>query len=407
MVDEPSDDDADAMTQTPADAPVGPPPGPDDGPRVTGDEIRDLGRLRRSREDRKIAGVAGGIARHLDIDPLIPRVVLAVLAVISGVGLLIYAVCWLIVPTEGTDEATIRLDPRSRTVALVVVGAVAGLGLIGETFGGWGDWGFPWPLVVASVVVLAFLLLRGQHHVHPALRPDPPSGPTGPSARTGATASSPIPPPNPYRTYNPAPPKRRGPLLFFYGLAIVALGVGVLSIVDVAGTDVPASAYPALALATSAVLLLVGSVWGRPGGLIALGLLAAIATAATTAVDEIDAGRIDRTPQSAAALDDSYELGAGEIVIDLREVDDLEALDGRTLELDVHFGHIEVLVPPTGLDVEASTTIDGAGESRLFGDREDGDASAGHDGGVDVPTLEIDAQLVFGQVDVEATRSFR
>ena len=38
-------------------------------PRVTRDEIRDLGRLRRSRHDRKIAGVAGGLARHLDIDP--------------------------------------------------------------------------------------------------------------------------------------------------------------------------------------------------------------------------------------------------------------------------------------------------------------------------------------------------
>ncbi len=156
MAGSPSGQHAGAMTQSPPDAPGvpgAPPPGPDTGPRVTGVEIRDLGRLRRSREDRKIAGVAGGIARHLDIDPLIPRVVLAVLAVVSGVGLLIYAVCWLIVPQEGTDHATIRLDSRSRTVALVVVGVVAALGLVGETFGGWGDWGFPWPLVVVSVSI--------------------------------------------------------------------------------------------------------------------------------------------------------------------------------------------------------------------------------------------------------------
>jgi phage shock protein PspC (stress-responsive transcriptional regulator) len=396
MVADADDDHAGAMTQSPPDAP-GTEPGPDTGPRVTRDEIRDLSRLRRTTGDRKIAGVAGGIARHLDIDPLLVRVVLAVLAVLSGVGLLIYAACWLIVPQEGTEEAVVRLDPRSRSVALVVVGALAALGLVGETFGGWnGGWGFPWPLMVASIVVLAFLLLRGQHHVHPALRTPP-----------AAPASSPIPPPNPYRVYRPAKPRRRGPLLFFYALAVTALGIGTIGVLDVSGTDVAASVYPAVALGTSAVLLLVGSVWGRPGGLVALGLLAAIATAATTAVDQVDAGRIDRTPQSAEQLDDSYSIGAGEIVIDLRELDDLDALDGRTLDLEAHFGHLEVIVPTDGLDVDVVATIDGGGESNLFGDRTDSDAAASHDGGADAPTLTIEADVVFGQIDVRTARSIR
>ncbi len=174
-----------------------------------------------------------------------------------------------------------------------------------------------------------------------------------------------------------------------------------------AGLDVASSAYPAIALGTSALLLLVGSVWGRPGGLVALGLVAGLATAGATATHEIDAGRIDRTPQSAAELRDSYSLGAGEIVIDLRDIEDLENLDGRTLDLEASFGHIEVLVPPQGLDVEASTTIDGGGESILFGDREDGNSDASYDGGDDVPTLTIEAELVFGQVDIDAERSFR
>jgi phage shock protein PspC (stress-responsive transcriptional regulator) len=396
MVADADDDHAGAMTQSPPDAP-GTEPGPDTGPRVTRDEIRDLSRLRRTTGDRKIAGVAGGIARHLDIDPLLVRVVLAVLAVLSGVGLLIYAACWLIVPQEGTEEAVVRLDPRSRSVALVVVGALAALGLVGETFGGWnGGWGFPWPLMVASIVVLAFLLLRGQHHVHPALRTPP-----------AAPASSPIPPPNPYRVYRPAKPRRRGPLLFFYALAVTALGIGTIGVLDVSGMDVAASVYPAVALGTSAVLLLVGSVWGRPGGLVALGLLAAIATAATTAVDQVDAGRIDRTPQSAEQLDDSYSIGAGEIVIDLRELDDLDALDGRTLDLEAHFGHLEVIVPTDGLDVDVVATIDGGGESNLFGDRTDSDAAASHDGGADAPTLTIEADVVFGQIDVRTARSIR
>ena len=69
------------MTTTPPEAPSGPSAGsPDDGgPRVTRDEMRDLGRLRRSARDRKVAGVAGGLARHLDIDPLILRVTFVVL----------------------------------------------------------------------------------------------------------------------------------------------------------------------------------------------------------------------------------------------------------------------------------------------------------------------------------------
>ena len=71
---------------------------------MTRDEIRDLGRLRRSRDDRKIAGVAGGLARHLDVDPIILRVALVVLVFFGGAGLLIYGAGWLLVPEEETER---------------------------------------------------------------------------------------------------------------------------------------------------------------------------------------------------------------------------------------------------------------------------------------------------------------
>ena len=61
---------------------------PTTGPRVSRDEMKDLGRLRRSVTDRHIAGVAGGIARHLDIDPIIVRVALVVAVFFGGAGLL-------------------------------------------------------------------------------------------------------------------------------------------------------------------------------------------------------------------------------------------------------------------------------------------------------------------------------
>jgi phage shock protein PspC (stress-responsive transcriptional regulator) len=61
--------------------------------------------LRRSLSDRKIAGVAGGLGRYFNIDPLIFRVVLVTLAVFGGSGLLLYAIGWLLVPEDGVNES--------------------------------------------------------------------------------------------------------------------------------------------------------------------------------------------------------------------------------------------------------------------------------------------------------------
>src|SRR5680860_1878941 len=100
------------MTTTPPDSPVDSPTGAPDrgGPRVTRDEVRDLGRLRRTTGDRKVAGVAGGLARHLDIDPLILRVGFVVLAFFGGAGLILYAAGWAPAPAPGPPRA--RAPPR-------------------------------------------------------------------------------------------------------------------------------------------------------------------------------------------------------------------------------------------------------------------------------------------------------
>ena len=57
-------------------------------------------RLYRSRSDRKIAGVCGGIAAHLGIDPVIPRLVWVVFALAGGTGILAYIICWLVIQQE-------------------------------------------------------------------------------------------------------------------------------------------------------------------------------------------------------------------------------------------------------------------------------------------------------------------
>lgn len=59
--------------------------------------------LRRSKSDRMIAGVIGGIARYFGIDSTLARVGYVILSVISVAfpGILVYIVLWLIMPEEG------------------------------------------------------------------------------------------------------------------------------------------------------------------------------------------------------------------------------------------------------------------------------------------------------------------
>jgi phage shock protein C len=61
--------------------------------------------LYRPIEDRMLAGVAAGIARYLDIDVTIVRIVLAVLAVVGGAGVPLYLAGWLLIPEEGAEQS--------------------------------------------------------------------------------------------------------------------------------------------------------------------------------------------------------------------------------------------------------------------------------------------------------------
>lgn len=58
--------------------------------------------LRRSRSNRMIAGVVGGLATHFGIDPTVARVIYVVGSVVSAAfpGILVYLLLWAIVPEE-------------------------------------------------------------------------------------------------------------------------------------------------------------------------------------------------------------------------------------------------------------------------------------------------------------------
>lgn len=58
--------------------------------------------LRRSRSDRKIAGVCGGLAKHFDLDPTYVRIGYVLLSILSAAfpGTLVYLILWWLIPEE-------------------------------------------------------------------------------------------------------------------------------------------------------------------------------------------------------------------------------------------------------------------------------------------------------------------
>jgi phage shock protein PspC (stress-responsive transcriptional regulator) len=382
--------------------------------------MRDLGRLRRSITDRKVAGVAGGLARHLDVDPTLIRVLFVVLIFFGGAGLLLYGAAWLLVPEEGQDDGAISTSPGTRSTALIVVGVVAALLAIGDGWSGWG-FGFPWPLAIVALVVFLVLANRDrgpkQMQPGPAGMGSPVAPPSQPGVAPGQTTSTtPVPPSAPVApwSYQPPPqqptepwrpPRRtdRGPLLWWPTLALITLALGVLAAYDMSGHAVPGAAYPALALAVTGAMLVVGAWIGRTGGLVFLGVVAAIALALSSVVTWAGVGEIERQPTTAAELDSSYSLAAGRIEIDLTDIDDLDQLDGRTLELDATAGRMLVTVPD-GLTVNMRGEIDGGGEIVFPDEREDGGdvlLEGRIDAGPNAPVLDLDMEMTFGSMEVQ------
>ena len=65
-------------------------------------EPRPVKRLYLSNSDRKIMGVCGGLGEWLEIDPVLFRVAFILLALVGGLGILVYIVLWLLIPRAPT-----------------------------------------------------------------------------------------------------------------------------------------------------------------------------------------------------------------------------------------------------------------------------------------------------------------
>lgn len=69
-------------------------------------------RLYRSRSDRMVAGIAGGLGEYLNVDATIVRLLFVFFALAGGPGLLVYIVMLLVVPEEpmGVSESVVEAD---------------------------------------------------------------------------------------------------------------------------------------------------------------------------------------------------------------------------------------------------------------------------------------------------------
>jgi phage shock protein C len=57
-------------------------------------------RLYRSRTNRKLGGVCGGLGEYFNIDPMLFRIIFLILFLGAGQGLVLYIILWLVIPQE-------------------------------------------------------------------------------------------------------------------------------------------------------------------------------------------------------------------------------------------------------------------------------------------------------------------
>lgn len=123
-------------------------------------------RLRRSTEDRVIAGVCGGLGRYFNTDPVWFRLGFVVVTLAGGAGILIYLISWLVIPEAGKGDVLVgRADAMGSQGPMIAGIALVGIGLmlLVNTLVPWFD-RVMWPLaVIAAGAGMLYLGSRREH----------------------------------------------------------------------------------------------------------------------------------------------------------------------------------------------------------------------------------------------------
>ena len=339
------------------------PPPPDDAPtRPLPPQPR---RLLRSRSNRVIGGVCGGLGQYFNVDPILFRIAAVVFTLVGGAGLLFYLAALVLMPSEPADATAAQPPGEGRNRALVIALVVVAL-LVAWPFllgGGAIAAGILFPLAfLVAAGVLVWWLVSGEG----------PSGDAGDIARRAA------------------------------------LGIGVLvlcGLVALAGAWAAAAGggtIVAILVIASGAAVVAGAFLKPVRWLVlpalALGLSAGVVSAAGI---DLDGGVGDKTyrPTSTVDLRDRYELGIGELEVDLRTTD-LAAGD-RPLELDVGVGEARLIVPEN-VCVATDAKV-GVGAVRVFERNSGGvdvDVTDQRDARPDTTRLLVDADIGVGALNV-------
>ncbi|MCX4233973.1 PspC domain-containing protein [Streptomyces ortus] len=381
-------------------------------------------RFRRDPRHKMLGGVCAGLGRQCDMDPVIFRIVLAVLAATGGLGLIFYGFAWLFVPYDDEEENEVRK---------LLTGRVDGQALAGVLFALVGCGVFLSMLNNASVLTFAAtlsLLLAGAGYwsrqrgtdvpdpspssrvrsgrggpiAAQAVADAPPEaqappvpaafpswwrepivkdgtyeggtgylwGPKGPWERDIAAAITIAHGGGPDRGIRPRDAKPRGPRGIGGRVFLLALLAGAL-VTRLTWDDhtlgVSLQAGLASALAVFGLGIAVSSFRGRTGAgsvflaIVTAGLLAC--SAALPADITTHWERVDWTPATAAVVQEQYDLGTGVGTLDLSRIDPGK---GRTVttNAEVGMGQLKVVIPK---DVTVRLNIDvGVGDIQLPGD---------------------------------------
>jgi len=373
--------------------------------------LRTLSDVRRSSDDRIVAGVCAGVARHLNIDPILVRIAVVALTFIGLSGLILYLAAWFLLPEDDADQSVAadwfnlsKNEPQVRAIGLFVAAVLAVVAVVGD--GGWGLWWIGWWVLPAAFLFWLFAVRPRQRREEFLAA----SAETAPGVKPEAWSSDPDVLEAQVDAYSAAKTaqvlerkrqryerRRESRALWRLTLSLIAIAIAVTLILD-QQVGVDGSAYIVAALLAVAIGCLVGTLWGNAAGLVGLGLLLTVALMLASAIPSGRVGEQVREPQTLAGLQSSYRHGIGQFELDLSGFTRPAQLAGRTVHINAGIGQTIVYVPK-GVPVKLDAELKG-GEINAFG-------RAWHGRGNEVTTTDGDGQALhlvinqrFGDMEV-------